>query len=111
MENDTNKDFGQEDQTPKQENKKYPGYKPDSKSGNTRDEFLNTESMKDSDSLLAEKGPIRNSNYHNMDYENTIEGKYKKNRIMQGSDAKTLEDFNKTDPKRDINKGGLENKI
>ena len=84
------------------ENKKYPGYAPDPQSRTNSDAFTDTETNVDSDSRLAEKGPVRNPNYHNID-DNTKKNN-KQPAIKQGADAKTLEDFNKTDPKRDINR-------
>lgn len=84
------------------ENKKYAGYAPDPQSGTTSDAFNDTETNTDSDSRLAEKGPVRNPNYHNID--DNAEKNNKQPSIKQGTDEKTLEDFNKTDPKRDINR-------
>lgn len=84
------------------ENKKYPGYAPDPQSGTNSDAFTEAETNADSDSPLAEKGPVRNPNYHDID--ENAEKNNKQPIIKQGTDGKTLEDFNKTDPKRDINK-------
>ena len=81
--------------------KEYPGYTPDPQSGITNEAFTDGETQdEDSAARLAAKGPVRNSNYHELD-DKSHPGNYKK----KGGRAnhKTLEDYNKTDPKRDIN--------
>ena len=81
--------------------KEYPGYAPDPQSETTNDAFTDGETQnEDSAARLTAKGPVRNSNHHELDDKN-----HPGNYINKGGKAshKTLEDYNKTDPKRDIN--------
>ncbi|MCF6129562.1 hypothetical protein L1S35_07750 [Flavobacterium sp. AS60] len=89
-------------------NKEYPGYAPDPQSGATNDTFTDGGTQdEDSAARLAAKGPVRNSNYHELD-----DKSHPENYINKGASAshKTLEDYNKTDPKRDINTTIVEDK-
>ena len=88
--------------------KEYPGYTPDPQSGIPNDAFTDGETQdEDSAARLAAKGPVRNSNYHELD-DKSHPGYY----INKGGKPihKTLEDYNKTDPKRDINATIVEDK-
>lgn len=88
--------------------KEYPGYAPDPQSGITNDVFTGEETQdEDSAARLAAKGPVRNSNYHELD-DKSHPGNY----INTGGKPihKTLEDYNKTEPKRDINTATVEDK-
>jgi hypothetical protein len=94
-----------------EDDKEYPGYTSDKQWGNTDKEFPEADPRHDKieDTRLAESGPVRNPNYHDL----TNEHKDKATDLPSGSYSalkeKTLEDFNKTDPKRDINKDGAGN--
>lgn len=85
-----------------QEDKKFPGLTSDT------DQDLTD---KEKDERLAESGPVRNPNYHDMNHDDDTSlksaNRYRKdihNHKPAGSDGKTLEDFNDVEPKRDINK-------
>lgn len=101
METDKNNENTQEGTNSQNVSKEYPGYTPDPQSGTTNDEFIDADTKDtDADARLAAKGPVRNSNYHELT-DNVHTGNY----AAKGSSnkQKTLEDYNKTDPKRDIN--------
>lgn len=96
MENNSKKDDNQD------EDKKYPGLTSDA-----NQELTDAEK----DERLAESGPVRNPNYHDLDKDDDISlsssNRYRKdihNHKPAGTDGKTLEDFNDVEPKRDINK-------
>ena len=101
MEDYKKSDSEQEGHNP-QQHKKYPGYVPQERSENSSDENTDPAYNTDSDSRLAEKGPVRNPNYHQA--ADVVKHDNKEPIIKKGNDGKTLQDFNNTDPKRDINK-------
>jgi hypothetical protein len=98
MENNTKKNQNLHDTNSHENNKKYPGNAPENEEGNTSDA--------EKEEQLAESGPVRNPNYHDMDDQTVSSNRYRKDTHNHpgGTDGKTLEDFNDTEPKRDINK-------
>ncbi len=108
METEKNNEQTEESTNFQNISKEYPGYAPDPQSGTTSDEFIDGEAQDaDSAARLAAKGPVRNSNYHEMDDKSHL-GNY----INKGEShkQKTLEDYNKTDPNRDINTAAVDDK-
>lgn len=115
MEDNTGETNSGQDDNP-QHDKQYPGFAPDPQSEINGGEFLEADpNRKDevSDEHLAEKGPIRNPNYHNLDDEHNPDSSANRYRNQNqhaaptATDGKTLEDFNDTDPKRDTNKANV----
>ncbi|MDI1317396.1 hypothetical protein [Flavobacterium sp.] len=95
-----------------QNNKAYPGHTSEQQKGNHSDEVTPYTELSDEekDARLADFGPVRNPNYHDVNDDNNITSssanRYRKDthHHKTGTDGKTLEDFNKIEPKRDINK-------
>lgn len=106
MERDTNRNYDQNGNNPQQSKKEYPGYTSDKKWGTPGEEFIETDAVKNEieDARLAESGPVRNPNYHNLSKEDQ-EGQEEKSALKKS----TLKDYNETDPKRDINQDGSGN--
>ena len=95
-----------------QKNKAYPGHTSEQQKGKPNEELQPYTDLSDEekDARLADFGPIRNPNYHDVNDDNNITAssanRYRKDtrHHKTGTDGKTLEDFNKIEPKRDINK-------
>lgn len=95
-----------------QKNKAYPGHTTEQQKGKRNEELQPYTDLSDEekDARLADFGPIRNPNYHNVNDDATATSssanRYRKDTHNHklGTDGKTLEDFNETEPKRDINK-------
>lgn len=101
MENENKKDSTQPENNSLNATKEYPGFTPDPQSGAASDELIDADTKDtDADARLAAKGPVRNSNYHELD-DKSHTGNYRKK--VGSLTQKTLEDYNKTDPKRDMN--------
>jgi hypothetical protein len=83
-----------------QQDNEYPGYTSDKQWGDTYNESAENDSIKDA--RLADSGPLRNPNYHDL-----TEAAHETSKKVE---SKTLEDFNSTNPKRDINKTDLNSK-
>lgn len=106
---ETEKNNGQTEESTNFQNvsKEYPGYAPDPQSGTTTNDEFTDEDTQDSAARLAAKGPVRNSNYHELDDKSHL-GNYAN---KGGSHKqKTLEDYNKTEPNRDINTAVVDDK-
>ena len=108
METEKNNEQTEESTNFQNVSKEYPGYAPDPESGTPNNDSTNCDTTDaDSAERLAAKGPIRNPNYHELDDKSHL-GNYAN---KGGSNTqKTLEDFNKTDPNRDINTEDVEDK-
>lgn len=112
MEGNINSNQAHQDTDSQQKNKAYPGHTSEQEKANGSEELQPYTDLSDEekDARLAEFGPIRNPNYHNINDDNSTTSssgnRYKKDNHNHklGTDGKTLEDFNKTEPKRDINK-------
>jgi hypothetical protein len=109
MESDKNRNDGPQGSFQNEDSVEYPGYTSD-KEWRTSDELADNDTVRNDieDARLADSGPVRNPNYH--DLANTIQD-IKNSRISSNDysfkKGKTLEDFNKTSPQRDINKTNL----
>ncbi len=107
--NKTNHDHQNTDS--QQKNKAYPGHTSEQQRGNRGEELKPYTELSDEekDARLADFGPVRNPNYHDVNDDNNITSssanRYRKNTHNHklGTDGKTLEDFNEIEPKRDIN--------
>ena len=115
MEENTKKNQKHKDTDPQQKNSAYPGHTSEEKKENSSsDEHLQTYSNlsdDEKDERLADSGPVRNPNYHDVNDANSASAtsakRYSKdthNHTPSGTDGKTLEDFNDVEPKRDSNK-------
>lgn len=113
MEENSNTNHDHQYTDSQQNNKAYPGHTSEQQKGNHNEELTPYTDLSDEekDARLADFGPIRNPNYHNInDDSNTTSSsanRYRKSNQVHkplGSDGKTLEDFNDTEPKRDVNK-------
>ncbi len=107
MENNTNRNDDPSGTNPQQRNTEYPGYTSDKQWGNANDEFSENDPIRHDieDARLAESGPVRNPNYHDLTAANS-----ESNELKTIANKKTLQDFNNTNPKRDINKTDLKTK-
>lgn len=108
--NNTNPDHKYTDS--QQNNKAYPGHTSEQQKGNHNEELTPYTDLSDEekDARLADFGPIRNPNYHNINDDasatSSSTNRYRKDphNHKLGTDGKMLEDFNETEPKRDLNK-------
>jgi hypothetical protein len=109
MESDKNRNGDSQSSISHEDSREYPGYTSD-KEWRATDELADNDTVINDieDARLADSGPVRNPNYH--DLANTIDD-IKNSRISSNDysskKGKTLEDFNKTNPQRDINQTNL----
>lgn len=89
MEKNTSRNYGQQGDNPQGNQKKYPGYTPDESAETSSDEFLDenqNSSNEYKDAALANKGPVRNPNYH--DLEDDTEGNSRSSSSKSSSKVK-----------------------
>jgi hypothetical protein len=99
METNNNSANSQNEKEANNSNKEYPGYAPE-----PANDSGNSDHSAD-DRRVAEKAPIRNANYHERDGKKYSVSNYSRqdSDAAAAKDEKTLEDYNDTNPKRDIN--------